>query len=181
MSKQLKINKIIGIGLLLVPMISVADSSDTTSTGSTPAAGDSAPPFAPALSNSKNSANEMEKDVWLAKIKAVVPEPICKGFMEDASIAARLKEKNISYDNCVSLIPGIADKCQKKYYDSLPAMINQESASKWGRTIGECIGGDFAINYLYSGDSSGSSNSDSTSSGSSTPAKAETAEPAKSE
>jgi hypothetical protein len=152
MSKQLKINKIIGIGILLAPMISFADASETTApTTPAPTEETAAPPSAPA---SSGSANEMSKDVWLEKIKAVVPEPICKGFMEDASISARLKEKNISYENCVSLIPGIADKCQKKYYDSLPAMINQESASKWGRTIGECIGGDFAINYLYAGDAS---------------------------
>ncbi len=166
MSKQLKINKIIGIGLLLVPMLSIAD--DAAAPASAPAPADtSAAPSAPAAPDSGSSATEMSKGVWLEKIKAVVPEPICKGFMEDASISARLKEKNISYDNCVSLIPAIADKCQKKYYDSLPAMINQESASKWGRTIGECIGGDFAINYLYSADSTspGSSTSGGSSAG----------------
>lgn len=147
MSKQLKTKKMIGLGMLLIPMLTFADTSGTAvpATEPAPAVQPSSSPQAPA-----GGVNEMSKDVWLGKIKAVVPEPICKGFMEDASISARLKEKDISYEKCVSLIPGIADKCQKKYYDSLPAMINQESASKWGRTIGECIGGDFAINYLYS-------------------------------
>ena len=152
MSKQVKLAKIIGVGMFLIPILSIADDATATATATgttTPAASAPAAPSAPAA-----NPNEMSKDVWLEKIKAVVPEPICKGFMEDASISARLKERNISYEGCVGLIPAIADKCQKKYYDSLPAMINQESASKWGRTIGECIGGDFAINYLYSGASS---------------------------
>lgn len=154
MSKHVKLAKIIGVGMLLIPIVSVADDATTPATATTPAA---SAPAAPAPTSA--NTNEMSKDVWLEKIKAVVPEPICKGFMEDPSISARLKEKNISYENCVGLIPAIADKCQKKYYDSLPAMINQESASKWGRTIGECIGGDFAINYLYSGSSSSTSSS----------------------
>jgi len=142
MSKQAKLYKAIGLGMVLFPMLSVAaDEVTTTTTTTTPAATTTAPAAA--------NANEMPKDVWLEKIKAVVPDPICKGFMEDASISARLKEQDISLQKCVGLIPAIADKCQKKYYDSLPAMINQESASKWGRTIGECIGGDFAMTYLY--------------------------------
>ncbi|RUQ94615.1 hypothetical protein [Legionella septentrionalis] len=149
-----KIHRIIGLGVLLLPMWSwAADSSSASPT-------------------------EMPKDEWLDKVKKVIPDPICKGFMEDASISARLKERNISYQNCVSLIPSIADKCINKYYDSLPAMINQESASKWGRTIGECIGGDFAVNHLYSGTGSESGATDSSSTGSgSTPSTSTTTQP----
>jgi len=95
------------------------------------------------------NANEITKDEWLEKINGAVPGPICKGFMEDASIAKRLEERKLSYQACVDLIPAVSDKCQKKYYDQLPAMINQESAEKWGRVLGECIGSDFAANYLY--------------------------------
>lgn len=141
MSKQLELNKIIGLGILLVPMMSFAAEGDSSMPASAPA---TAPATAPAA-----AANEMPKDEWLSKVKMVVSEPICKGFMDDPSISARLKEQGITFEKCVGLIPAIADSCQKKFYDSLPAMMNQDSASTWGRKIGECIGGDFAVSYLY--------------------------------
>lgn len=124
MANRLKLNKLIGLGILVLPMVCWAEASD--------------------------NKQEMPKDEWLKKVKEIIPAPICKGFTEDASIAARLKELNISYQDCVDKIPAITEKCQKKYYNDLPAMINQESAAKWGRTIGECIGADFAVNYLHS-------------------------------
>ena len=64
-------------------------------------------------------------------------------------LATQMKIRNISYDHCVLLIPDIAQKCEKKYDANLPAIINEESAEKWGRVIGECIGNDFAMSYLY--------------------------------
>ncbi len=141
MSKQAEIKKIIGLGIMLLPMISIAATDNASAPATTPAAASTTAPT--------NTPNEMSKDEWLSKIKMVVSEPICKGFMDDASISARLKEQDINYEKCVGLIPAIADSCQKKFYDSLPAMMNQESASTWGRKIGECIGGDFAVSYLY--------------------------------
>lgn len=131
-------SKLLGLALVLAPVFSWANEMPVAQPTSL------APKAAP-LSN----PNEMTKDEWLEKIKTVVPEPICKGFMEEASIASRLKERNFSYENCVTAIPTIASQCQKKYYDSMPAMINQDNAAKWGHTMGECIGEDFAVQYLY--------------------------------
>ncbi|KTD11318.1 hypothetical protein [Legionella jamestowniensis] len=94
------------------------------------------------------SPTEMTKDDWLGKLKSVAPTVICQGFFEDASLKNRMEELKIDNAKCVSLIPASFDKCQTQYYSSLPATINKESASKWGHTIGECIGTDFATKYL---------------------------------
>ena len=98
---------------------------------------------------------EMPKNEWLGQIKSAVPVPICKSFIEDETISAQMTAHNISYDKCVSLIPAIAEKCQQKYYASLPPTMNRENAEKWGRLIGECIGNGFAMDYLSSGFSGG--------------------------
>ena len=95
-------------------------------------------------------ATEMPKDAWLEQIKMAVTTPVCKGFMEDKSIAAQMAARHVSYEQCITLITAIADTCGKKYQENLPATINPEQAKKWSRTIGECIGNDFAKNYLYS-------------------------------
>ncbi|MFY7698228.1 MAG: hypothetical protein ACOVQX_05395 [Legionella sp.] len=142
MSKQTKLYQALGLVMALCPVL--ASAADTA----TPAATTSPVPTAAPANDS-----EISKDEWLEKIKGVIAEPICKSFTEDATILARMKEQKISVEKCASLIPAISDKCQKKYYDSLPAKMNQESASKWGRTIGECIGGDFAVTYLYPNES----------------------------
>lgn len=92
---------------------------------------------------------EMSKDSWLKQVKSVVSEPICKGFMKDESIARRFKALNMSFEDCVAKIPPLAEQCQQKYYKAIPEHINQTNASKWGRTIGECIGTEFARQYLY--------------------------------
>ena len=154
MSNQLKIKKIIGLGVILFPMMSLAASTDTADVSTTtPAASATAPTTETTTTTTTTTPaaepTEMSKDEWLSKIKVVVAEPVCKGFMDDPSISARLNEQGITLEKCVGLIPAINDKCQKQFYDSLPAMINQESASTWGRKIGECIGGDFAMTYLY--------------------------------
>lgn len=138
MSNQLKLRTVLGVATLVLPMVAVA-ATETTMSSTEP----------------QPATQQMGKDIWLQKIKEAVPGPICKGFMEDKGIAERLKDKKISYDDCVALIPPITDKCTKKYYDSIPMMIDEDSASKWGHSLGECIGADFAVNYLYSADMSG--------------------------
>ncbi|WP_419419558.1 hypothetical protein ACNVED_13780 [Legionella sp. D16C41] len=105
--------------------------------------------FSDNRSNSGSSVQELTKDEWLARLKAVVPDLICKGFLQDETLNKRLTEVNINYDKCVTLIPASVDKCQKDLYSQIPATINQQNAGKWGHSIGECIGKDFAIKYLF--------------------------------
>ncbi|KTD21927.1 hypothetical protein [Legionella londiniensis] len=123
MATKIKLSKIMGLVLVVFPLLATA---------------------------ATNAKMEMSKDEWLSKIKEIVPEPICKGFMQDETIASRLKARNIDLQKCIELIPGIADKCSKKFYDRLPATITQENVSKWGHSIGECIGAEFVINYVFS-------------------------------
>lgn len=106
--------------------------------------------FLPVFSFAADSSADLSKEVWLEELRESAPVPICKSFIEDASIIAQMKARNITYEKCVSLIPGITLKCEKKYSANLPSTINDEHAEKWGRVIGECIGNDFAMSYLYS-------------------------------
>ena len=114
---------LIGMGVVLLPLFSLPASSDSTT--------------------------DLSKADWLEQVRMAASVPICKSFVEDESIAAQMKVRQISYEHCVSLIPDIAQKCEKKYDASLPATINDDSAEKWGRVIGECIGHEFAMSYLY--------------------------------
>ncbi|ASQ45619.1 hypothetical protein [Legionella clemsonensis] len=113
------------------------------------------------------SPTEMTKDDWLGKLKSVAPTVICQGFFEDAALKKRMEELKIDNAKCVSLIPASFDKCQTQYYSSLPTTINKENASKWGHTMGECIGTDFATKHLIgtppvSSDSSADNTTNST-------------------
>lgn len=101
-------------------------------------------------SGAEQVAQQMPKDLWLDKVKEIIPEPICKGFMDDASIAMRLNERHMTLQACKDAIPKMMQQCQQKFYSQMPAMIDQEAAATWGRMLGECIGGEFASSYLYS-------------------------------
>ncbi|MDI9819834.1 MULTISPECIES: hypothetical protein [unclassified Legionella] len=98
---------------------------------------------------------EYSKDEWLKKLKSVAPEVICKGFFEEESLKKRLQELKIDNNKCIALIPASFDKCKDQHYANLPAKIDRQSASKWGHTLGECIGTDFAIKYLIPDSASG--------------------------
>lgn len=137
MSKTINFKNLLGVGLLVCPLLASA---------------------------APNNKVEMSKDEWLGKIKKIVPEPICKGFMEDETIAKRLKNRNIDLKKCMELIPDITDKCQKKFYDRLPDTITQENVSKWGHSIGECIGAEFVIQYVFSGTGSNNGQQDTSNS-----------------
>jgi len=99
--------------------------------------------------SSPEDKTDTPKIRWLEEVKMAVPVPVCKSFVEDDAIGTQMKEKHISYDQCVSLIPEVTNKCIKKYDAAMPAMISDESADKWGKAIGECIGNEFAMTYLY--------------------------------
>ena len=96
----------------------------------------------------ESSVADISKDAWLGQVKAEASVPICKSFIEDDVISVQMKEHHLSYATCLTLIPPIAEKCGKKYETSLPLSIDAENSDKWGRTMGECIGNDFALSYL---------------------------------
>lgn len=118
-------------------------SSSTTTTTTTDTSSQSVP-----STGSPSPSNSMTKDEWLAKLKLAVPELICKGFLDDKDLNQRLTKLNIDMAKCLTLIPPSIDKCQTEFYATIPATIDQDNAGKWGHTIGECIGKDFAIKHL---------------------------------
>ena len=129
------IGQCIGSDFAATNLSSSGSSTSTTSTSST-------------SSPSSSTSEPLTKDAWLSSIKLAVPPLICKGFLQDEGLGKQLKKQNIDYDKCVSLIPASIDKCQTELYSSMPATINQVDADKWGNTLGECIGKDFAVKYL---------------------------------
>lgn len=138
--------KFLGIGLLLMPLSLLAEST----LPATPVAPATTPTTTESVAPTTDKPAEITKELWLEQVRLLAAVPICKSFVEDEAIAAQMKEHTISYEKCVSLIPGIAEKCEKKYDADMPLTINDESAEKWGKLIGECIGNDFATSYLYS-------------------------------
>lgn len=133
--------RILAVGLLL-PLSSIAAPT-------APAIPTVAPATPVVTAPIVNKPVEITKDVWLEQVRLSAAVPICKSFVEDEAIALQMKTHGISYEKCVSLIPGIAETCEKKYDAEMPLSINEEGAEKWGKLIGECIGSDFATNYLY--------------------------------
>lgn len=91
---------------------------------------------------------DMTKDAWLSQMSPILPDVICKGFIEDADLKKRFDDLKINYDKCLGYIPAISTKCQGQIYASIPEKINDASAATWGRTLGECIGKNFAEQYL---------------------------------
>lgn len=86
----------------------------------------------------------MSKDDWLAQLRMIIPKLMCTSFTKSEMINKQLEKFHISQENCVALIPANMEKCFKQYYSSIPPTINNEIADKWGSTLGECIGTDFA-------------------------------------
>lgn len=132
MSKKFIIAATIALNSLIVPY---AMAAETKAASNAPTTNDKA-------------ATEMDKDAWLKAMEPMLPGLICKGFLNDADLKKRFEELKISYDQCVTLIPESQKKCHDQIYASIPAKINSESAGVWGRTLGECIGKDFAEKHL---------------------------------
>ncbi len=95
-----------------------------------------------------SSSSEMTKDEWLSEMNSALPDVVCKGFFEDETLKKRFDELKISKDKCMGYVPAIATKCKEKIYDKIPAKIDDKSASTWGESLGECIGQNFAEQYL---------------------------------
>lgn len=100
------------------------------------------------LANAPEAIEQMQKDEWLKTVKIIIPKPVCRGFMDDSMILARLNQQKLSYDQCLTIIPKITDQCTEKFYQELPEWLNQVSADKWGEMYGRCIGRKFAKMYL---------------------------------
>ncbi|HAT8882534.1 TPA: hypothetical protein JBA50_01265 [Legionella pneumophila subsp. pneumophila] len=104
----------------------------------------------PLISNAEDTANpnEMTKDAWLNSMTPLLPDLICKGFIQDPDLKKRFDEIKMTYEQCVTLFPESTKKCQDELYASMPDKINSETAGTWGRSLGECIGKDFAEKHL---------------------------------
>lgn len=90
----------------------------------------------------------MGKEVWLEQLKVALPSLICKSFLDEPVLKQRFDELKMTYEQCVSLIPASAEKCVNDLKPTIPDTIDVNNASTWGRTIGECIGKDFAEKHL---------------------------------
>lgn len=129
MSKKLIIAATLALNSLVLPYAIAADTDAASST-------------------TDSNTTEMSKDAWLKAMEPMLPGLICKGFMNDADLKKRFDDLKITYDNCVSMIPESEKKCQDQIYASIPDKVNSESAGVWGKTLGECIGKDFAEKHL---------------------------------
>jgi hypothetical protein len=98
--------------------------------------------------SSEQAIPDLSKDAWLKAMTPMLPELICKGFMNDAELKKRFNELKLTYNQCMTMIPDSTKKCQDQIYARIPAEINSESAGVWGKTLGECIGKDFAEKHL---------------------------------
>ncbi len=122
---------IVAVFLLVVavPSLSRAEPPNTEATGS-------------------SNTYSLDKEDWLQQVQEVVPKPICKGFLQDTSIAERFKEVGLTFETCVQEIRPITDQCINDFRPTIPEKITQSNAPDWGRKIGECIGTKFAEKYL---------------------------------
>lgn len=134
MYRTLLIGTTIALTCSLMPIAYAEDTSGTTGT-SVPA-------------QESGTPSQMPKDSWLNSMNPMLPDLICKGFVQDTDLKKRFDEIKMTYEQCVTLIPDSAKKCQTELYAQIPDQINNEIASTWGRKLGECIGRDFAEKYL---------------------------------
>ena len=94
------------------------------------------------------SSTEMPKDTWLKTVTPLLPDIICKGFIQDAGVKKQMDDNKITYEQCVTVMPTSITKCQNDLYSSLPDTLNKQTSSTWGQALAECIGKDFAQKYL---------------------------------
>lgn len=137
------------VTLALVCSPIFAADAPTAPAASTPPAAQ-APAAAPASPADKAApaSSDIPKDTWLNQMLPMLPDLICKGFLADASLKKRFDDLKITYEQCAASIPAISTKCKDEVYSKMPATINNETAATWGRTIGECIGRNYAEQYL---------------------------------
>ena len=94
----------------------------------------------------------LNKEQWLDKLKDVAPVMLCKSFTENEDVNKLMLASKINYDKCLTLVPTSFDKCRTQYSLTIPSTIDDVSAAKWGSTLGNCIGADFAAaNFTSTG------------------------------
>ncbi|CAM2891778.1 Uncharacterised protein [Legionella steigerwaltii] len=144
MTKKLHTAFYIFLGCTLISFTSNAEETSTSTANPT-----ATPTSTTDTSGTKsdNSA-EISKDKWLKSVTPLLPDLICKGFENDPQLKKRLDDIKMNYEQCIAAIPESVSKCQQQLYGSIPDKINNDSAAVWGKSLGECIGKDFAIKYL---------------------------------
>lgn len=145
MQKQTLIVASVLIGSSLMPYIACAETTETTTTTTTNAP---VAPVTPPAEKSPESTSGMTKENWLNTIVPMLPSLICKGFLNDPDLKLRLDAIKMDYDKCIGVIPESVNKCQNQISASIPDKVTDADASTWGKTLGECIGKDFAMKYL---------------------------------
>ncbi|MBN9229318.1 MAG: hypothetical protein J0I93_00580 [Legionella sp.] len=120
--------------------------SDTTV--STPTPTPSTPPVSGTQPPATDNASDITKVEWLNAIVPMLPGLICKGFLNDQDLKARLDTIKMDYNQCISVVPESVTKCRGQLEDKIPEKITNEEAATWGKALGECIGKDFAMKYL---------------------------------
>jgi hypothetical protein len=121
---------------------------DTKAPPTTPETAAPAPAQTTGTDTNSDAASDMSKKTWLDTIIPMLPSLICKGFMGDPDLKQRLDAIKMNYDQCVSVLPESVSKCQNQLYSSIPEKITNADAATWGKTLGECIGKDFAMKHL---------------------------------
>lgn len=125
------------LSFLIITYPSYAAESDSTSA-------------AESLKKSSNLSAELSKEEWLKSVIPMIPNMICKEIEKEESLKKRLSEINMTAEKCLNVIPDSISKCQKELYESIPDKINADTAAIWGKSLGVCIGKDFASKYFSS-------------------------------
>lgn len=107
-----------------------------------------------AFADENKPQSSMPKDAWVKKVKKEVPQQICDGFFADPTISEKLKKSQFTQERCIQELPKFTEKCINDYYKALPQDITPSSSKFWGKTLGECIGGEFAKTYLVKANNS---------------------------
>jgi len=94
------------------------------------------------------AAADPSKDDWLLLLKDAIPGIICKQLMQKEDASNKPLYGNMTLEQCTKSMPVSFEKCKNQYYPAIPATMDKDSIDKWDKTLGECMGMDFAINYL---------------------------------
>lgn len=130
----------------IAPLVSNAES--TTATKPIPVAASTSDSDLPPTTTPANNSSEMSKKTWLETVSPMLPALICKGFMRDKELKHTLDSIKMTYEHCLRLIPDSVTKCKNQVNSTIPDTISSTDTAILGKTLGECIGKDFAMKYF---------------------------------